>query len=452
MSNMPNTPNPSLSVLGKKIAFSALVQYAGKLVQIVLAAVTIKLITNFLSEGNYGVYAAITEYALFFSVVANLGLFANIIRKMADDPLNGKIFMNALFLRIFSALLFFLLAFVILIVNGDDQIFVVGTVLFLGALFFDFITSVCDGMLQANYMMGRATFALVLGRVVNFAAVFLIIRYFNATSNDINTWLILGAVLLGNLLTAALSIFFVRQKISFRFQIDRAFLWHTFLVSLPFGLINIVNNLYFRFLPDYFSHHILDDKQFGTFNISFRIAQVMSLFSTFLMFSALPGFKQYIDQKHWQKAHHLYQRLWQILAACGFLLVTLGSLLGPFMIETLTHKKYFLPEFWFVLPIMLLLAAISYGYDIILITLFAVEKDLWLLKRELIALSVGLTFFSLSLLPFGNIQLKLFLILLGAVVAEGTIVVLGSLKVRQIFREKLQHHEESAPQLEPAKL
>lgn len=137
----------------------------------------------------------------------------------------------------------------------------------------------------------------------------------------------------------------------------------------------------------------------------------MSLLSTFLMFSALPGLREYIDQKHWQKVRTLYSRIIIILASAGVLVVIAGSLLGPTMLKLVTHERYFLPEFWFILPLMLLLAAISYGYDLILITLFAFDKTKWLLSREFLALCIALVFFVSSVL-MDDIQLKILLIIL----------------------------------------
>lgn len=69
-------------------------------------------------------YAAITEYALFFSAAANLGIFANIIKKMSTDPTNGKIFINSMYLRIVSGAIFFGLGIMALLVNGSSFIFV----------------------------------------------------------------------------------------------------------------------------------------------------------------------------------------------------------------------------------------------------------------------------------------------------------------------------------------
>lgn len=427
-------PNPTLSVLNRKIAFSTIVQYMGKIVQMGLAMVTFKLISNFLSEEGYGAYAAITEYALFFSVAANLGIFANVVRKMADAPKDGKVFLNALVLRLITAGLFFLSGVLFLVLQRSDTVFIFGSLLFFGTLFFDYVTSVCDGALQANYRMGRATLALVLGKMVSTGIVFVLIK--NYSTADIP--MLLAASVGGALLTAALSVYFVVRTVDWSrhggqaWKIDRHFMWQILKVSIPFGIINILNNLYFRFLPDYFANRFLSGAQFATFNISFRIAQVFSLFSTFLMFSVLPGLKEYIDQQHWQKVKWLYKRVGLLLLVTGVLLVSIGSWFGPFMIELLTHKKYFLPEFWFVLPLMLLLAAISYGYDFILITLFALEKDLWILKRECLALTLALVVFLSSFLV-EDLQLKLLLIISGAIVGESVMVWWGVRKVKRII-------------------
>lgn len=427
-----NIPNPSLPTLSKRIAWSTIVQYAGKIVEIILAAAATKLISNFLIQHDYSIYGQITEYALFFSVLANLGIFGNIIRRMADAPHDSKIFINGLYLRIISAIIFFVPAILYLIFTGNDNLFVTGTLLFLGSLLFDFITSVCSGMLQANYLMGRATIALLLGRLAYFALIFLFLRNFSNASPSSLLLMVFLSTLFGSLITVIFSLGFVRQKMKWSWEIDRKFMREVFLNSLPLGIVTVLNLLYFRFLPDYFAHRHLTDEQFATFNISFHIAQAISLLSTFLMYSVLPGLKEFIDQKQWQKATILLRRVWQFLIASAIIVVVFGSLFGAQIIELVTHKKYFLPEFWFVLPMMFLLAAISYGYDVILITLYAVEKDWWLVKRELVALTVALIFFMLSL-AMPDSTGKIFLVILGAIAGETTMLILGLRKTKKIF-------------------
>ncbi len=430
-------PDEKLSVLGRKIVISTFAQYAGKVVQLVLAILTLKLISNFLTEGHYGIYAKISEYALFFSVVANLGIFGNVVRFMADRPRDGSLFLNALILRIVTALVFFVSGVLYLLFSGADNVFLFGSVVFFGALFFDYITSVCDGMLQANYLMGRANLALVAGRIVQYFGTLYLLKNVLVSGDIASVWMLFIAVLGGSIVAMGLSLFFVAKKIEWNWVFSGALCLKIFAASLPFGIINIINSLYFRFLPDYFAQQALTDAQFGSFNVSFRIAQVASLVSTFLMFSVLPGFKQYIDEKHWHKAHALFKNIWKILLALGVLLFIGGWLFGSVGIELLTHKKYFLPEFWFVLPLMLFLAAVSYGYDLILIILFAMEEDFWLIKRELFALALALAVFGLSYAVTG-IELKLLLIVVAAIAGESFMVLGGIFKIRKLFRKFLK--------------
>lgn len=202
------------------------------------------------------------------------------------------------------------------------------------------MTSVCDGMLQANYLMGRATLALVLGRVVSLIALYLIIQYIDtATMSYFSAVMIIFASLVaGSLATFLLSFYFVARRIHLNWAIDRDFMWSIFRTGLLFGIINVINSLYFRFLPDYFSHLALTSAEFATFNIAFRIAQIMSLLSTFLMFSALPGLREYIADKHWQKLRKLYSKIVLVLGSAGLLLVIFGSLLGPALIRLVTNE------------------------------------------------------------------------------------------------------------------
>jgi hypothetical protein len=152
------------------------------------------------------------------------------------------------------------------------------------------------------------------------------------------------------------------------------------------------------------------------------------------MFSALPGIREYIDQKHWQKVRTLYSKILLVLASAGAIVFIMGSLLGPTMLTLVTSKEYFLPEFWFILPLMLLLAAISYGYDLILITLFAFDKTKWLLSRECIAISVALIFFVASLFV-GDTQWRILVVILWALAGESIMVITGIIKMRKILKD-----------------
>ncbi len=390
--------------------------------------VSIKLVTNALGADEYGLYGKISEYALFFSVAANLGIFGNTVRKMSESPRDGKLFVNALVLRMATALIFFGVGAGVAWIWIPNPVFALGMVFFMGSLFLDYITSVCDGMLQANYKMGRAVAALVLGRAANLALLLVLVKMGAPTSAPI---FFLGP-LLGAVVTASLSFLFVRRLIRLEWKLDRDLMKMLFLTALPFGIINIINNLYFRFLPSLFAAKTLTDAQYGSYNLSLHIASTAALLSTLLMFSSLPALKQAIEHKEKQKIRDLLHTLKKSLFVLAILMVLGGSFVAPTAIELLSGKLFILPELWFILPMLLILAAVSYFYDLVLITLFAFEKDLWLLKREGLALLVGLSLLLVStFIP--DLGLKTIFILGSAIAAEGTTTVLGLRKIKTLI-------------------
>ena len=433
----------TVNVLDKKIAWSTFVQYLGKLIQLILASLSIKIIAILLDQNGFGVYGAITEYVLFFSVLANLGIFGNVVRRMSVEPKNAQLFFNSLLLRAVTGVFFFVLGVIYLKISGADAVFIGGSTIFFGALFFEFITTVCDGMLQANYLMGRANIALIAGRIVNILLVFLLLKI---GSHSISA--ILFASLLGSLVTTLISLYFVRANLNKNaFKIDKVLLKSLLISGLPFGIINITNNLYFRFLPDFFAHQTSNNAQFATFNIAFRISQVLSLLSTFLMFSILPGFEEYLEAKDFEKFKIIYKQAAKLLLIVGVLIVAVGSFAGKFSLELLTHKKYFSPEFSFILLLMLILTAVSYGYDLVLITIFALEKEKWFLRREFVALAICVgVYLGYSLMIFYNLAgvrsyedslyFKYAICLAGPILAESYMVICGLRKIKRMILQK----------------
>lgn len=408
----------------RKIAWSTLVQYLGKAIQMGLSILMLRWITNYLGSTDYALYGKIAEYALFFSVAANLGIFANTVRKMAEAPKDGLLFTNTLILRIVSSLIFFTLGGLYAWLFLPDLR--LGVLLFMSALFFDYITSVCDGMLQARYWMGRATFALVLGRVAALVIVYLLIQ------NPGNAApLFFLAPLTGAVLTAALSLFFVRQGLTLNWKLQPQLIKMLFLTALPFGIINLLNNLYFRFIPSALAARQLPDEVFSHYNLALHMATVASLASTFLMFSVLPALKQAIHYKHKRTAKELYKKIRRLLLAAAIALPILGSLLGPMAIKLLTNESFIVPGYTHILPLFLILAGISYLYDLVLLTLFALEEDLWFLKTEIIALTLASTVFAMTFLT-KDPQWSAGLILLGAIVGEASIVLLASRRISQL--------------------
>ncbi len=415
-------------LLQREIAWSTFIQILGKGLQMILGIFAVKLLTKALGPENYGINGKLTEFSLFFSTAANLGIFGNIVRKMADQPHDSQFFWNALLLRLWTALFFFGMGLLYLFLQIQDTLFFIGTLLFMSSLLLDGVSSVCDGALQAQYKMGRATVALVAGRAINL----LIIVFFYQAGQDQTAWYLL-APLLAALTTAGLSLSFVRggMKIVDRWNspIQKDLLW----TSLPFGIINLINNIYYRFLPSALIVGVLSDSDFSTYSLSLHLSGTVSLFSTFLMFSVLPALKHALKEGHLHTAQALYKKARKGLFILAILVVLVGSAIGPWVLTMASSHDFLDPQLWYILPLLLLLAGVSYLYDLTFITLFALNKERWWLKRELLALLIGLSIGALSLLSLPTAA-KVVLIISSAIAAEAAMAFMGFQKLHKELR------------------
>lgn len=410
--------------LKTEIAWSTLVQVGGKFLQIGLSVLTLKLLLKGLGKDAYGEYGRITEYCLFFATAGGLGLFGEIVRKMSEKPQDGQFLFNAYFLRAFTAMLFFSAALIYAFFFIRDTLFLSGCLFFLASLFLDYSSSVGQAALQANYCMGRAVFATTLGKATELGLVFLLMR------NEAALPLYFLAPLAASLLISGLTLLFVQLKTPLRWKLDTQ-LWHgLFWAALPFGIINIVNSLYFRFIPDFFANEALTDAHFGNYSLLLGAVQTLAILSTFYMFSALPALRQALKEEHPRRAQELFKTSFKLLSLLGIAFVVFGWLLGPPLITLVSHKDFLEPSLWFMLPMLLTIGALSYLYDLVLITLFALGMEIWQLKREVFAVLCCLLICLLSLGPWTE-EVKIFIVLLAAILSELLIVFLGLRHLRE---------------------
>ena len=417
----------SLRTLDRHVAWSTIVQLGGKVLQIALAAGTLKLSATALTRADQGLASGVTEFALFVAALANFGFFANVVRRASTGSDTAQIVGHALVLRLATGLGCSLLALGGLALWGTSSVFLVSTALFLAALLFDQVTSVCDGLLQARYKMGRATFALLLGKLLTFALTVVVVA--RGPSGLEMLPLLFASILAGGIATALVSLAFVRGETRIDLRLDRRMTRMILITSIPFGIITVLNMLTFRFLPDLLASQVLDDAVFATFCLSFRIAQVLSLASTVLMFSVLPQLRRALVERPRPPPRKLVRGATLALVGAGAALVIVGSLAGPWLLATFTHAKYVDATLPYLLPGMLLLAAVSYLYDLALISLFALDDERWWIPRETLGLLVALCVSALLLLPLSMPE-KLGVIIGAAVAGESTVVVLGLRRLR----------------------
>ena len=173
----------------------------------------------------------------------------------------------------------------------------------------------------------------------------------------------------------------------------------------------------------------LTDEQFSFYSLSLNIAMTASLFSTFLMFSVLPAFKQSLTQGHTKRAKAMFKLALLILSLGSIAMIGFGTWLGPWTIGVVSNQNFWQNDIALIYPLLLILAAVSYFYDLVLITIFALEKESWLLKREILALIIGVLVMGGSLFLEAN-STRATVVIAGAICAELFIVTLSLRRIR----------------------
>ncbi len=93
--------------LTARIARNTFVQIIGKVVSVVVAAVSIGLVTRYLGQAGYGQYTTALAFVEFFGVLADLGLYIIALKKISEIGTDAEKFFNNIFtLRLISAIVF----------------------------------------------------------------------------------------------------------------------------------------------------------------------------------------------------------------------------------------------------------------------------------------------------------------------------------------------------------
>lgn len=198
---------------------------AGKAVTAVAGLLLIMVLTRELGSQEFGYYRTVLTYTALASVLADLGIYLVGLREMSrPDADVASVAGNALMLRLVTTAAVLLLAsFVGLLLPYDLE---VKRGIFLGALIYTAIqgSEFLVAVFQRAMKQAGSAIAQAVGALVSLLAVWLLAFL------DVGVQGMLGATLLGALLTLGISWALARQLVPFRPRFDLA-LWRRYVVA-----------------------------------------------------------------------------------------------------------------------------------------------------------------------------------------------------------------------------
>jgi len=383
---MNQTGNEARGVL-----LSTFFQILGKFVNAFLSLLTVRILTNTLSKGEYGDYITLFEFMGFFGIAADFGLFTIAVREMSAHPrIKKKIFGNILSIRLILIAFFCVLAGIL-----GGIVFREKTYMQLGIWIISLTTTMTllagtfTAVLQTHLQMGKAAIAAIFSKLISFSLIY----YFSLQFDGIKTFYdYLWAGTWGALGMLILVIIFVSRISSFSLRFDFDFWKETIKKSLPYGLALILTQIYFK-IDIQMIYFLRGDTEAGIYGISVRIIEALSLFAIFFMNSVMPILSPAL-RRNKEKAKKIVQYSFNFLFLISAPMLFGAPAVSRDLISLIGNEDYLShPGFWgsdWILNFLIIAMCFSYLGIVFEFLLIALGKQKKLLLINFIGVSVNL--------------------------------------------------------------
>ncbi len=320
-----------MRTLGQRVATNTILQLAAKAAVLVIAAVSVAVLTRYLGPADYGRYALALSFMQLFGVLADAGLTTIVVREISREPGRAEELMaNGLTLRLLLALTTIALAGLVSLLLPYEPdvrlaILLAGVPLLFGAL-----NSAITAVLQAELRMGRAGVADVVGRLAAFGGVLLVVALglgFHAAI------LAAGAGAAVTLFTTwALVRPVTRLRIAAAPDVWRALLR----ASLPVGLALALNEAYVRADSVIISVY-RDFDDVGLYSLAYRILELSTLLGAAFLTSIFPVMARRARDGRLRES---VQVAWDVFVIAGAALAACGAVLAPELVRVAGGSEF----------------------------------------------------------------------------------------------------------------
>ncbi len=340
--------------LTRKLAWNSGVQVAGKVASTALGFAVIAIVARALGPSGSGHYYTAFAFLQVFGVLADLGLYIVLLKKLAEDPDHADAWSSAAFtIRIITASGLLVLAPIVGLFTNYAHDIKLGIAIGAISTFAIVVNQVLVGIFQRGLQMGKVVIAELVGRVALLAATALV-----AWQAPTVPWVI-AAVAVGALVNLFVSLWFSRKLVRIRLHIDRERFWVFVREGWPVALSVAFNLIYFKAdtLILAATHPASD---VGLYGQAYKVLEVLITFPAMLAGLLTPILAAAYAQKNRERFGFVLQRAVHGLALLAFPLAV-GT---PFIardVMLLTGGEAFVSAAPALTVLMLATAAIFFG-------------------------------------------------------------------------------------------
>lgn len=264
------------------IAKNTIVQAVGRTIGTILGLLTLGVMTRYLGTAGYGSFTTVTSFLQFFGILVDFGLSLTTIAMLSEAGADrDKISSNIFTLRVVSAAIFFAIAPIVVLFFPYPDAIKAGVGIAAASFFLLAVNQVLTSVLQKELRMARAASSEVLGRLGLFLGAWFVAK------EGLGLGWMLGALVLGNLLTAFWNWLLVRKLVDLSWRFDWS-VWKDIAErSWPIALSITFNLIYLKGDVIILSLTRSQD-EVGIYGAAYKILDVLTVIPIMFMGLVLP--------------------------------------------------------------------------------------------------------------------------------------------------------------------
>lgn len=341
-----------------------------------LGFLSAKLVAVYLTLPERGHYEYAFNFLALAGTFADMGLYTIAIREYSkkEEPAE-KVLGNILSIRNALSIIVLSVALLLLLIVPSFRergvTFFVAVLIAGGAMMLSLLNGTITGVLQAEYKMKQASFAQVLGKILNISLMGIgIFALFPKAdpAEPVSFWgfeWLYFAALLGNIAMYMYTRHHVKKILPIKYRFDFDYWKKLIKDTFPYGLALTLGLFYFKIdvlLIPVFMSKALADQQIAIYVGAVKILENVSIIPLFFLNALLPLMLGLIKEKNFEKLKLVIQSSFDLLFMMSAPLVV-GTYVLAYPIIYVTNKGEYLSN----------LSAGFWGSDIILqIVIFSV--------------------------------------------------------------------------------
>jgi len=293
--------------LTQKIALNAAVSSGARITELAISLVIIGLITRFLGESGFGDYATVLAFVYIFTVLADLGLYSIVVREISREGADEeKIINSALTLRMIGGLLILGSAYFISLFFPYSSQIQIGIAIAAAGFWFLSNCQVLMGLFQKRLRLDKVALAELAGRIIQLAAVWIVIYHPMAVYCDTPLHGIIFALALGAALNFLIILYFTSGYLKLKPRFDFSYWKYLLKQSFPLAISAILVMIYFK-LDTIFLSVMKTSEAVGIYSLSYKILESLIFFPAMIVGLAMPLMSKTFSTDR-QKFYNIIQR------------------------------------------------------------------------------------------------------------------------------------------------